>query len=1444
VFDNHYVQSITPVFLRQGEDGEMTYSMLSTPIPVYGEKGEITKVRFEITDYLNELYSDEMMPNGLAFSIDDYALNTNIYVCELPGTRGGFKFTEDGTMNGENMNLVVGNVGEIIDLIPYLASSDSTISQGNDYLKYLTWTSANEKVAVVKEGQVYALSSGRVRITVYERMRNLSASITVLINPKSNSINLSAITPETENLKNIRFSYFDTIYAHPSCNTNQDIGEIGSRKYLSLMDHDSNGSPMIDIYPGEVIKLSPVIDPWYLPESRYELRYSSTNESVATVDENGVVKALKKGNCTIRLNIIVDGKQSNMLATLKLSVQSEFVIEGMTLVAYKGMGGDVVIPDDEGIVYIGSFAFSLYEIDKNISLPEDDYDANKIAGENHTITSVTIPSGVQDIQKFAFANCYELTKVTLPDSIKFIRENAFYNDSKLTTINMEDVQAICSYAFTNCTSLNNIDLSKTYSIAIQAFYGCSSLTEVDLSALRNSGKEVFANCTNLKSVKFSNDTKLSEGMFKNSGLEIVDFGVKRIPAECFAQCANLTSVVAKNDLIDLGYHAFADCPNLKSIDLQGALRYLYDEVFLNCTNLENVSLPNSSFTVGNRVFANCTKLTSLEFKEDTLWLSVGKGILVDSSVSSFDTSLSNHYSSNDGVLLDLSQEAILLVAPMAALGDYVIPASIKRVGDGAFSWMDSLTKLTIESSDLILGDYAFANCEALTEVVLPESGIVISNEAFLGCTSLNQVENLDQVTSFGKSSFSNTSLTNIIIADEAEILDHAFAGIGTLTNISLGKNVSLSTGAFQNCGRLVEVNIALDGSLTIGDEAFANDNQLTTINLSQASGKIGARAFYGTKLTSVDLSAIDEVGAMAFADCNMLSSVLLTKVQKIGAYAFASVIEDSDGTILSQVSLPDSLVSLGEGAFKGCKTLVSIHLPDALELIESNTFADCKALKTVENAANILSVGTNAFSNCNALDSIDLSNVEFIGDYAFLNCTSLKEVDFASLEKVGFGSFASSGIQSINSALKLKRIEGYAFQSTGLTSVSLPLLEVVKEGAFSNCNSLVDFAFTSNIKEIDISVFYYSNKLTHIYMLDQDQKKESGILNEYALIENNILYKTTLAGNLVLVAVPAALNLENLIVKEGTSVIDPYAGNQNPFIKSIVLPDSLNTIGNFAFYGCNKLTSVEFKSYIAPTLESSYVAGSQLNTTDPGYEKLHYFFDFLGTESGYFHFIDLVGKRNPIQMILPANEDAQGYDSIIYEVFFGSASDAKRSDYIAKNTLTTRFLKLIVQIPEVITLADEALILEVNSLKNSMRQDLTIFGYSQEEVNQMNLKLEKALLKIKELKLAISSDSLKALQAEINALDTTFKIENLESLRSLTARIDSISREEKNILDLRKYDELVSSYSAYISNVNDEFKPIDEVVSSSFDYRSLLIAVAYTTSFAMAMAYLVSKKWF
>lgn len=133
--------------------------MLSdTPIPVYSSKNTDNTVRFEITDYLEDVGYDAMLSGGLAFSIDDYALNSNIYVCQLPGSNGDLKFTSDGTMEGNPINVVTVYEDEVVDLTELLASSDEKLDPDKDYLKYLTWESSNPEIAEVKEGLVRGIA--------------------------------------------------------------------------------------------------------------------------------------------------------------------------------------------------------------------------------------------------------------------------------------------------------------------------------------------------------------------------------------------------------------------------------------------------------------------------------------------------------------------------------------------------------------------------------------------------------------------------------------------------------------------------------------------------------------------------------------------------------------------------------------------------------------------------------------------------------------------------------------------------------------------------------------------------------------------------------------------------------------------------------------------------------------------------------------------------------------------------------------------------------------------------------------------------------------------------------------------------------------------------------------------------------------------------------------
>ena len=139
VYDNQYVMSIAPIIFTSNS----TYTFLTdNPIPVYSEQGSDTKVRFEITDLLQDMSFDAIMKTGLAFSIDDYALNSNIFIVQLPGTDGDFKFTKDGEMDGDDLYILTVYEDEVVDITRYLASNDKYMDT-RDYLKYFTFSSSS-----------------------------------------------------------------------------------------------------------------------------------------------------------------------------------------------------------------------------------------------------------------------------------------------------------------------------------------------------------------------------------------------------------------------------------------------------------------------------------------------------------------------------------------------------------------------------------------------------------------------------------------------------------------------------------------------------------------------------------------------------------------------------------------------------------------------------------------------------------------------------------------------------------------------------------------------------------------------------------------------------------------------------------------------------------------------------------------------------------------------------------------------------------------------------------------------------------------------------------------------------------------------------------------------------------------------------------------------------
>lgn len=1439
LYDNQYVMSVSPIVFTSTS----SYAFLTeNPIPVYSEKGTDNTVRIEITDYLNDIGYDQLITSALAFAVEDYALNQNIYICQLPGTRGDFEFTRDGTADGGSLSVLSIYEDEVVDLTDYLYTGDATVDADKDYLKYLVWESSDSNIAVVEDGQVLGIKAGRVRITVTEQMDLKSASITINVRRRPDTDTTLSADPDArvirplssnhvgdisgESIQSLKFVYFDTLFAYSRAAQTSEIGSTGSRMFISglpVYSTSASGATVHQVacYPGEQFRLSYDLQPWYVAD-KYELSYSSGSPNVVSVDQDGKVTALREGSATIMLKV----EGSNLTASLRVTVNSPFVIEDRMLVAYKGVGGEVVIPDDEGILYIGAYAFCLYDTDNSIIVSEEDYDANKIPASNTAITSVIIPDGVEEIQKYAFYNCTALESVTIPESVRFIREYAFYNDASLKEVDLSNVELIGAHAFEGCEllTLDETDLAHTYAIGESAFENCIALAYVDLSALRNTGARAFTGCTALKRVRLTENTKLSEAMFARSGLTSVDiYETVEVPAFSFAQCESLATVTLHNDLIMVGEGAFCQNPLLTEVVFQGTAESIGAQVFYDCGALESITLPDSAVSLGEYCFRDCSALKTLVFGANTSLVRLDGALFAGTALTRFDVPQSNvQYSvSEDGhLLLNGERNTVLIAATGYSYGDYTIPAEYTAIGASAFSGTD-IRKLTILGADTLISDYAFAWCDALTEVVFPSGGnISVGAHAFDGDAALTTLTNLAAVGKAGDYAFARTKVNSAQVGENASYGEGAFYQ-SSLESVTIGANASFGLGAFQSCASLETVTMPQAGGVHFGPVCFAYDTALLTIDLSKTDGRIERESFFGcTALMSADLTGVTEIGDYAFAECSNLENVTMTAVETIGEGAFAQVSEDGSGAAFTSVSLPATLTRIGDGAFLGCAYLESVRIPDSVETVGARAFALCGSLMRVTLPASVKTIGEETFLGCELLSQINLENVEEIGNYAFYSTLALGTADLSSVRTIGEYAFYNSAVGGDITAAALTSVGDYAFVNTTLASFSAPVLARIGYAAFMGNVYLREFTLSSSLESIGTLAFNLCPSLESFSFMQGGDKVFDGKINDYAQLIDGILYTTTAEGKLTLTSVPGGKDFETLDVAEGTELIALAAGNGNPNVTKVVLPDSLKLIGNFAFYGYTGLQTVEFRSVTAPVLEAEYatpfnlyqinsnyynlcenttsgLALIGLATTDPGYTLLHNQFDLFGYELMYYTFIGLVGKYEPIEMILPANEDLYGYDSIVYLAYFGEQSDAARSDYVARERELVLFLEYAEQIAKIdtVTMGDEKLVNNAVSAMNALTQSGTDYGYTQEAWDELRAKVTSAKERLSELRIANSRKEVRDLQAVIDALPTEYTQSVYDLMKEVETRLAALTEDERLIMDLTNYNALVDSYN-------------------------------------------------
>ncbi len=1170
VYDNHYAQTLMVCYPnKKDKEGDDVTLQLATeyPTPIRNAvKNGITTVSVEITD-IYEKYGDQ-----LYVQLDDYAMNTCLYQVNV--NQANASALPDGSqfsLKEEDKNVSLDIYGTHKVALEY---AEGYTGGGND--SNFLWTSKNPKIAEVKNGEIVGLSEGTTQIFVSNR-KGVTKTINVTVSGSKSS-----------SLVNIPTISFGII------KTDKDALQ------------KAEGS--IKVNPGQEITMSIERDPWYHPMNDLKVVWASSREDVATVDQEGNVKTLKKGTATITATVMQknsagDWKPTLYVATSMLQVQDEFDVSNYTLNDYNGIGKNAVdgytledgvlkIPNDLNVMYIGEEAFK----------------------DNKNIKKLIISSSVVDIRARAFLNCTALEEVyfvsdtpqAIADAdVAMIYENAFEGCINLKKVDFRNTKTVtlAQNCFADCTKLTQVDgMNKIGTMHHRAFAN-TALRSVDLTGLHMSGNYVFDGCRDITSVTTGKFTALGAYMFNDClGLndEIV-VKTAKIGEGAFYGCTNLKGVTLEDGgesvEFDIGAVAFKNCgKNLDEfkvrVNLTNAgskIRSIGKNAFDGAPLCDYDGTTGFDFNMlvglevlGENAFLN-TKLSEITLAD---CMNVADlrltGIPFEGLTVRVDNATSQKYKEEGGVIYSKDGSKLLYVNA-SVTGDFVLPASVTEIADYAFAG-SQVSKITLSTNLEKIGVGAFVNSK-ITEVDFNENA---------------------KIAQIPTSAFENSWLTKIALPNTVtEVGADAFAG----------------SALYEFSG---------DGLRIVGDRAFAGCNALTSIVLADGITTMGDRVFENCRaLASVVLPSVEELGSQTFLGANSLTDVEFGDGAKtMGSETFREtpIVEIDFSNVASSL-----FTTVGAGAFYGCEKLTTVILPNNVTIVEDGAFSGCTSLKTVSNLSGITYFGRQSFYNT-ALTSLPLNGAKFIGDMAF-----------ASYEDEKTMADKKTAAYTTVSFPVVEEIESYAFFNGGMSTIAIPAsLRKLGEAAFASADNLTKITVATDSEyffEVESVLYRYADKENDSYEL--------------------VCYPTARLG-------AGDKGARSYEVVEGTARVLGYAfyNLNSGVLDKVKLPYSVNAIGDSAFFASG-VSEYSFESINAPTLETSYRA--EVREALKGTSTISEYKGYYNTnfQTYVYHFTKYGGQKSTLSMHYPRN--GVGYDNPIYSIYFGTKT-ASEVDLMEDNT--------------------------------------------------------------------------------------------------------------------------------------------------------------------------------
>ena len=781
----------------------------------------------------------------------------------------------------------------------------------------------------------------------------------------------------------------------------------------------------------------------------------------------------------------------------------------------------------DGLIYLGSILY-VYNgdmpADTQITVREGTTAiANGAFNKQSNLTSVVLPNGLTSIGDRAFAGT-SLTEISIPASVVSIGSEAFTDVETLTSVTFnEGLETIGANAFDGCYLLNTVALP-------------DSLTSLGVAAFQYAGRDAAAADGTL-----TIGTGLTEipqsafmGMSKTGGALTIPAGITKIGASAFYGMM-ISSVTIPEGVTEIGASAFASTKGLASVELPSTVTALGSRVFEG-SSISTAELDGTFTAIPSYAFSLCENLNSITWQDGV-------------------TDIGDYAFQNANKLKEIDLTGIVNI------GNYAFNPDSSQPSNGVY-------KATFSEGLKTIGNFAFADSPLMGDqgtVTLPSTVTAIGQQAFKGCKNIAKI------------------------------------------NIPGGVEV-ISSGAFRECSALVEVTIG-EGVKTISSAAFLLCSKLASITIPASVTNIGDSAFSSAKIVYANCAPTTTVGTMVIG----ANAVIIVAEEQIEAfreswssYANSICTEDmivadlfivEDGAIVkfldntaTSVEIPAGVTSIPSGVFSNrVKTITVSAENTVLKAVENVVYtADGKTLvyylagkedtefAIPEGVEKVIGI-TNVY-----LDVLTIgADVIDISANAFSGCSGLQEVTVLSETpaKIGENAFPASARITVPASTLEAYKSAWAAYAGSLFEEGVVEEFVVVNGVLTEYNGTdAEVVIPDNVTSVAANVFRNHPEITKITLPAGLTSIPDGSFTESTSLTHVVFNSTNFAGRSQAGRLPTEEQqlfpyMTTLEIGANVTRI-PRGMFAFTALTSVVIPATVTTIDQYAFYNCESLASV------------------------------------------------------------------------------------------------------------------------------------------------------------------------------------------------------------------------------------------------------------------------------